>query len=197
MRRGIRGTATALLLIAIGAAWRPVGEPLTIATGSKLWFDGKSTIRDWSCKATAIEGTIDAPGAAVVADVLKGQKAVKGATLTFPTSKLDCENGTMNGHMLRALNATQHPTITFALTGYELAADSAVKGTLQGTLTINGVAKPITLQALFAPAGPGLRVTGSYGLTMTEWQVAPPKLMMGALKVNPLVTVTFDLQLNP
>jgi polyisoprenoid-binding protein YceI len=129
--------------------------------------------------------------------VLKGEKAVTAATLTFPTAKLDCENGTMNGHMLRALNAEKHPAITFALESYELAADSAVKGTLQGTLTINGVAKPIALAAEFAPAGQALRVTGSYALTMTEWQVVPPKLMMGTLKVNPLVTVNFDLQLNP
>lgn len=197
MRSGIRSTATALLLIAIGAAWRPAADPLTIAAGSKLWFDGKSTVRDWSCKATAIEGAIDAAGASAVADVLKGEKAVRAATLTFPTAKLDCANGTMNGHMLKALNATQHPAITFALTSYELAAATPVKGTLQGTLTINGVAKPITLPAEFAAAGPALRVTGSYALNMTEWQVAPPKLMMGALKVNPMVTVNFDLQLNP
>lgn len=197
MRRGIRGTATALLFIAIGAAWRPAGDPLTIGAGSKLWFDGKSTVRDWSCKATAIEGTVDAQGPEAVAAVLKGEKGVRAATLTFPTSKLDCENGTMNGHMLKALNATQHPTITFALTGYELATATPVKGTLQGTLTINGVAKAITLPAEFAAAGNALRVTGSYALTMTEWQVTPPKLMMGALKVNPLVTVNFDLQLNP
>ena len=197
MRRGIRGTATALLFIAVSAAWRPALDPLTVAAGSKLWFDGKSTVRDWSCKATAIDGLIDAEGPAAVAAVLKGEKAVKAVTLTFPTAKLDCENGTMNGHMMKALNATQHPTITFALTGYELSAATPVKGTLQGTLTINGVAKPITLPAEFAAAGSALRVTGSYPLTMTEWQVAPPRLMMGALKVNPLVTVNFDLQLNP
>jgi polyisoprenoid-binding protein YceI len=197
MHRGIRGTATALLLIAISVAWRPVTAPLTIGAGSKLWFDGKSTVRAFSCKATAIEGAIDAPTPTAVSEVLKGEKAVKAATLTFPTAKLDCENGTMNGHMLRALNAEKNPAITFELASYELAADSSVKGTLQGTLTINGVAKPITLAAEFAAAGQALRVTGSYALTMTEWQVTPPKLMMGALKVNPLVTVNFDLQLNP
>lgn len=197
MRRVIRGAATALLFIAVGAAWRPVTAPLTIGADSRLWFDGKSTVRAFSCKATAIEGAIDAPTPTAVAEVLKGEKAVKAATLTFPTAKLDCENGTMNGHMLRALNAEKHPAITFALASYELAADSSVKGTLQGTLTINGVAKPITLAAGFAPAGQALRVTGSYALTMTEWAVVPPKLMLGTLKVNPLVTVNFDLQLNP
>lgn len=197
MRSVIRGTATALLFIAVGAAWRPSSAPLTIATGSKLWFEGKSTVRDFSCKATAIEGAIDAPAPTAVTDVLKGEKAVTSATLTFPTAKLDCENRTMNGHMMRALNAEKHPAITFALTSYELAADSSVKGTLQGTLMINGVTKPITLAANFAAAGQALRVTGSYALTMTEWQVAPPKLMMGAMKVNPMVTVNFDLQLNP
>jgi hypothetical protein len=31
---------------------------------------------------------------------------------------------------------------------------------------------------------------------MTEWQVVPPKLMMGAMKVGPVIVVNFDLLLN-
>jgi polyisoprenoid-binding protein YceI len=129
--------------------------------------------------------------------VLKGQKAVKTVTLSFPTAKLDCANGTMNGHMMKALNATKHPNITFIMTGYELNAAAPVKGTLSGTLMINGVTKPITMPAEFVSGAAGaLRATGKYVLTMTEWQVEPPKLMMGAMKVNPVITVNFDLLLQ-
>ena len=202
MSSRIRGAVAALLALSVIGATRPTlrstADQLKLAGESKLWFDGKSTVRDWSCKATAIEAAIDASGATAVADVLKGQKAVTTATLTFPTEKLDCANGTMNGHMLKALNATKHPNITFALSSYELTAATPTKGTLQGTLTINGVAKAITLPAEFAAGTAGaLRVTGSYALKMTEWQVAPPKLMLGTLKVNEMITVNYDLQLQP
>lgn len=198
MRRQLRGVSAALLCLAIGGAWRPLGQALSITAESRLWFDGKSTVRDWSCKATAIEGAIQAEGATAVADVLGGRKAVRTATLTFPVSKLDCDNGTMNGHMRKALDATAHEAITFTLADYDLAAAAPTTGTLRGTLTIKGVTKPITLAASFeAAAGGVLRVTGSHALDMTEWEVAPPKLMLGTLKVREVVTVGFNLLLQP
>lgn len=197
MSRGIRGIASALLVLTVTAAWRPLADALTLKPESTLSFDGKSTVRDWSCKATQIDARIDAEADAV-AGVLAGRKAVKSVTLTFPTAKLDCANGTMNGHMMRALAGTQHPNIVFAMTGYELAAGAPVKGTLSGTLTIKGVTKPIAFPAEYAAApGGALRVTGKYALKMTEWTVEPPRLMMGALKVDPTITVNFDLQLQP
>ena len=198
MRRRIRGSATALLCLAIAAAFRPAGEPLKLRPESRLWFDGKSTVRDWSCKATAIESSIDASSTAAVSGVLNGQKLVSTATLTFPTAKLDCANGTMNGHMMKALAGEQNPAIVFTLTSYVLNAATPVTGTLQGTLLIHGVTKPITMPAEFtAGTGSALRVTGAYPLKMTDWQVPPPKLMLGTLKVNEMVTVHFDVQLQP
>lgn len=196
MRRSVRSVSAALLCLAIAGAWRPIGDPLKLAAESRVWFDGKSTVRDWSCKATQIDAVIDADAGAV-AGVLKGQKAVKTVTLTFPTAKLDCANGTMNGHMMKALNATKNPNITFVMSAYELNAAAPVKGTLSGTLLINGVSKPITMPAEFVSGAAGaLRATGTYVLTMTEWQVEPPKLMMGAMKVNPVINVHFDLLLQ-
>ncbi len=196
MRRSVRSVSAALLCLAIAGAWRPIGDPLKLAAESRVWFDGKSTVRDWSCKATQIDAVIDADAGAV-AGVLKGQKAVKTVTVTFPTAKLDCANGTMNGHMMKALNATKNPNITFIMSAYELNAAAPVKGTLSGTLLINGVTKPITMPAEFVSGTAGaLRATGTYVLTMTEWQVEPPKLMMGAMKVNPVINVHFDLLLQ-
>lgn len=198
MRSRIRGASAALLCLAIAGASRPIGGQLALKAESRLWFDGKSTLRDWSCKATAIEGTLEAPSATSVADVLAAKKAVRTATLNFPTAKLDCDNGTMNKHMRNALNAEAHKAITFTLTDYELTAASPVTGTLRGTLSINGVTQPITLAAQFAGEADGtLRVTGSHDLNMTEWAVEPPKLMLGTLKVRESVTVRFDLLLKP
>jgi polyisoprenoid-binding protein YceI len=196
MRRSVRGISAALLCLTVAGAWRPLGDPLKLAAESRVWFDGTSTVRNWSCRATQIDAVIDADADAV-ANVLKGQKAVKTVTLTFPTAKLDCANGTMNGHMMKALNGTANPNITFALSGYDLNAATLVKGTLTGALTINGVTKPISMPAEFSAAATGaLHVVGKYSLTMTEWQVVPPKLMMGAMKVGPVIVVNFDLLLD-
>ncbi len=191
LRLVFAATAVAML-----GAWRSVPEQLGLKAESRLWFDGGSTVRDWSCKAVQMQATIDAEADAAAA-VLEGRKAVRTVALTIPTAQLDCDNRTMNGHMLKALNAEQHGTIAFALTSYDVVRGTAVTGTLQGTLTINGQARPVVLPVTFAPAAGALRVTGSYPLTMTDWGVEPPKLMLGTLKVKPLVTVNFDLLLQP
>lgn len=195
MRRRMQGTLLAAAAVLALAAWRPPADPLTLKEGSRLWFDGTSTVRDWSCKAPRIDAAIDADANAPAA-VLNGQKAVKTVALSFPVAQLDCENRTMNGHMLKALNSDRHTSIRFTLTGYDLAKAAAVTGTLQGTLMINGQTRPITVTTQFASANGGLRVTGKYDLKMTDWGVEPPKLMMGTLKVGEVVTVNFDLLLQ-
>lgn len=195
MRNRISGTLLAAIAVAALTAWRPTLDPLTLKTGSRLWFDGTSTVRSWSCKAPRIDAVIDAEAGASAA-VLAGQKAVRTVMLTFPVAQLDCENRTMNGHMWKALNSDRHQTIRFTLTGYELATAGAVSGTLQGSLLLNGQTRAITVPVQFAAADGALRVTGSYPLDMTAWGIEPPKLMMGALKVGETVTVQFDLLLN-
>jgi acetolactate synthase-1/2/3 large subunit len=77
----------------------------------------------------------------------------------------------MNEHMWKALNAEQHAQIAFAMTGYELTAGTPMRGTLNGTLTLNGQAKPISFPVEFAAAGSALRVQGSYALKMSDWGV--------------------------
>jgi len=197
LRGVVLGGVALLIAAAWTPAWTPALAPLTLRPESRITFDGKSTVKDWSCQAATITASIDAdPGA--IAAVLQARKAVKTVTLTFPVEQLDCANGTMNGHMRKALNAEKHKAMVFTLSGYELIGAGPVAGTLNGTLQINGVTKPITLQAQFteAPNG-GLRMVGSYPLTMTAWQVVPPTLMLGTLKVDPVVTVRFDVQLQP
>ena len=198
MRITARQTRLALLAItvlALGAS-HPAVDQLAIKEGSRLWFEGTSTVRDWNCQASRLDAVIDAEAGAPAA-VLGGQKAVRTVTLTIPVAQLNCnDNRTMNGHMWKALNSERHPAIQFVLTNYDVARAAPSRGTLQGTLMINGTTRPVTLPVAFEGAEGALRVTGTYALKMTDWGVAPPKLMMGAMKVGETVTVRFDLLLQ-
>jgi polyisoprenoid-binding protein YceI len=198
-RRSIRNSlAAALALVAAGTliAARPLNEQLSLRAESKLWFDGTSTVRNWTCAAPRVDVAIDAEANAPTA-VLAGQKAVKSVQLTVPVAQLDCNgNGRMNEHMWKALNAERHAQIAFAMTGYDLAAGQPTRGTVNGTLTLNGQARPISFPVEFTASGTALRMQGSYALKMTDWGVAPPTLMLGALKVGETVTVRFDLVLQ-
>jgi polyisoprenoid-binding protein YceI len=199
-RSFLRIPALALVaMVAVLSAARPLNEQMTLGTGSKLWFDGTSTVRDWTCAAPQVDVVVDAAANATT-EVLGGRKAVRAVQLTVPVARLDCNgNRRMNEHMLKALHSEQHAQIAFALSSYELTAGAAgapASGTLTGTLTLNGQAKPISFPVEFAAAGAALRVQGSYALKMTDWGVAPPTLMLGALKVGEVVTVRFDLLLQ-
>jgi polyisoprenoid-binding protein YceI len=199
MRSRTALAALSLLGLAPAAiAWRSASEPLTLDPQSRLWIDGKSTVRKFSCKAGALAVEIDAAPNAIAA-VLGGAKAVKSVTVRVPADKMDCGNGTMNEHMWKALKAKDAPTIEFKVSGYDVAkGGQGVQGTLNGALTLGGQTLPISVEAQAAPAADGaLHVTGAYALKMTDFGLKPPSLMMGTMKVDPLVTVNFDLLLKP
>ncbi|WP_309672529.1 YceI family protein [Gemmatimonas sp.] len=185
--------ASAVLLLTAATA-SPV-ERMTLANGSRLWFDGTSTLRSWTCTADKIESKIDAESG--VADaVLDGRKVAGTLEVEFPVEKLECKNGTMNEHMRKALVATTYPKITFNLSGYDLTKGTPPGATVQGSLTMNGQSHPIAVPVQFVRADGALRVTGKVPVKMTEWGVKPPKLMMGTIKVGEVVTVRFDLLLQ-
>ena len=171
---------------------------LELGAESRLWIAGTSTVRPFECKAAIVDAVIGDTGPGTVDAVLKGQKAVRTVSLTVPSAKLDCGNGKMNDHMMKALKASEFPTITFKLSDYDLVkASSGMQANLKGELTIAGVTKTVTIDARGRElAGGALSVTGRHDVRMTEFGLKPPTLMMGALKVGDKVEVNFELVLN-
>lgn len=187
----------ALILAPATIAWAPTADTLTLQPESKLWVTGTSNVRDFECAATSL--TVDVtsvPGA--VALVASGEKGVTSVGVRVPAAQLDCRNGKMNSHMLKALKATENPQIAFDLASYELATLAAgVKVTLTGELTLGGVKKTITMIAKAAPIeGGALKVTGVHDVLLSDYGLKAPTLMLGTLKVSDLVQVHFDLLLK-
>ena len=177
-------------------AWTSALERLTLQPESRLWVDGTSTVRSFSCKATDVDATVEGTANAI-AQVTAGEKGVSAVRVRVETAKLECGNGTMNDHMRKAIKADANPVIDFQLDSYDVArAPDGVSGTLSGTLKLGGAQKPISIQAVGKSEQSGLRVTGSYPLKMTEYGLKPPTLMFGRIKVGETVTVKFDLLLK-
>ena len=63
----------------------------------------------------------------------------------------------------------------------------------KGELTINGRTKTVPIGMEFVRSTEGLRARGAYALKMSDYGIAPPKLMLGTIKVRDPVTVRFDL----
>lgn len=177
----------------VAAAPIPTDGTFTLGPGSRLWVDGTSTVRSFSCEATAFDAQIQ--GDTPVGGVLSGVKAITSVDITVPVKSLDCKNGKMNEHMLKALKANEHTEIAFALTSYELApVGETMRATLTGSLTMGGVEKPITIDAdVFTGEGGALKVTGAVDVNMKEFGLKPPSLMLGTMKVREVVNVKFEL----
>jgi polyisoprenoid-binding protein YceI len=67
-----------------------------------------------------------------------------------------------------------------------------------GKLTIAGTTRDIVLNATATVnADKSITVTGSYAFQMTDYDVTPPSIMFGTIKVGPPITVKFSLTLKP
>ena len=189
--------ALVMLLPALAAAPRRAAA-LDLQPESRLWVSGPSTVRSFQCQASAFDAKVESSGADAVAAVLAGEKAVSTIEVTVPAEKLDCRNGTMNEHMRKALKAKEFPTVVFRATSYDLARGTESVGvTLNGTLTLGGVEKPITVNAQAKPGTDGtLVVSGTREVRMTEFGLKPPSLMLGTMKVDEKITVGFEVVLK-
>lgn len=187
----------ALLIAPATIAWTTPADTLTLQPASKLWVTGSSNVRDFECTATALTvDVLSVPGA--VGLIAAGERGVTSVAVRIPAAQLDCRNGKMNSHMLKALKGGENPEIAFDLTSYELARVAAgVNVTLTGDLTLGGAKKTITLKANASPAdGDALKVTGTKDIALSEYGLKAPTLMMGTLKVSDVVQVHFDLLLK-
>jgi polyisoprenoid-binding protein YceI len=174
---------------AAGSAQMTLPKNLNLSKESKLWIEGTSTVKSFTCTATKVEVSVVAEPGAAPGDL------VESASLVVPVSSLDCRNGTMNGHMQKALKADKNPTISWKMTSYRVEGTNVV---MNGSLTIAGKENPIELRATgTADANGTIRMKGSTKLKMTEYGVKPPSLMLGSMKVGDPVTVGYDLVLNP
>ncbi len=187
-------TIIGLALAALGLA----GPARAQAPGGGLRLSGTSTVGDWTCQEPTIQPAPTSP--ATSAGHPPAGETASGMTLLFPVQDIDCGDALITDHLRQALKADQHPTITFALPSNQL--QKAVRGgsvpvTVDGTLTIAGRTQPVRTEVTVTPApGHGLRVQGEQSLRMSQFDVKPPRLLFGALKVRDLVRVAFDFVLR-
>lgn len=193
--------ALMMLIVTASSAAAPIttGRPLTLQPESRLWVEGTSTVRSFSCKAGTVQVSVETNSATPVNAAAAGEKVVESMRVEVPSRALDCDNGKMNGHMYKAIKADAHPAIIFTLSSYEFASNRSTPGAviLTGTLVLGGVEKPATVQAQVQETADGfLRVTGAHEIRLSEFGLKAPSLMLGTMKVGDVVQVKYDLLLK-
>jgi polyisoprenoid-binding protein YceI len=189
--------AIAILALTVPAA---TAQAQRVQPTIQLTVEGTSTVRSFKCTATKLTSVVELDPAGGGLALAELEKTVRGVEVRIPVAALDCGNGKMNDHMRKALKAESHPEITYVLTGHELVSQDGDRGTVRmtGKLTIAGTENPITMDVSATPAPDGsLRVEGAAEILMKQYNVEPPSLMLGTLKVHDKVVVRFDATVAP
>jgi hypothetical protein len=162
--------------------------------GVKLVIEGTSNVHDWDMKSD--KGVCSSLFDITSAGTLNG---VSYINFTVPAESLKSEHSGMDKNTYKALNTAKYNSISFTASSVSLKPNGATGYilTAKGRLTISGVSKEVILTANGTMnADKSISYTGSYKLKMTDYNVEPPSIMMGAIKTGEFVTVKFDLLLR-
>ena len=187
-------TVAATAMVALGTVPHAAGPASLTLTSARVSIEGTSNIHGYTASSTAVKIAavdVDAAGEDVLGRALE-PNAIRAFEVVIPTASLTSPKDDIDKNMHKALKAVEYPEIRFRLRALDVAA-----GTATGQLTIAGVEKDVTLNVQAKRQDAGLAVTGATTLMMTDYGVTPPKAMLGMLKTNPKVTITFELLLGP
>jgi polyisoprenoid-binding protein YceI len=166
---------------------------LTLHTGkagaaSKVGHD--LTIRVGSWEATS-EATASAVTAVRLVAQLSSLEVLRGEGGVKPLS--DKDKVALLGSARDTLKAEAHPEVVFTSPGFSLTPGET---TIQGDLTIAGVTRPITLEALVNQEADGFRFQVRGEVVQTDFNIKPYSGLLGALKVRDMVEVKADLTVH-
>ena len=193
--------ATGLYMAAAATvpAQEPGSSPLALGT-SRVSIAGTSNIHEYSASTTAIRVTRvrlanSLAGPALWDEIVK-PGALEAFEIAIPAATLSSPKEGLDKNMHKALKVNDHPDITFRLLRVEPRAGTAGALRAVGVLTIAGVPREVALEITTARKDVGLAVHGQLALLMTDFGITPPKAMLGMLKTDPKVTITFETVLT-
>lgn len=153
---------------------------------------GSSTLHEWESGVEKIEWK----GQLVQDD--KKNFSIQGIEVKIPVTSIKSQHGKlMDGKTYEAFNSEKNPYILFkprSLTQKLVNGEGLL--TIEGDLTMNGVANAIVLSIAVKNLPNGeMRFSGTRTLKMSDYKMKQPTAMMGTVKVGDEVTVKFDLTL--
>ncbi len=176
-------------LVLVTATRANAQAPMTL-TAASVTLEGTSNVHDFSASTKDVKLTkLSIAGGASAAAVLANPAVVDGFEIAIKSATLKSSKDGLDKNMHKALKAAEFPEIVFRLARLE-GQGGAFKAL--GVLKIAGVEKDVALDLKVVTAATTLTVTGQVALLMTDYGITPPKMMLGALKTSPKITVKFE-----
>jgi YceI-like protein len=210
MARVLRAAGVLLLVILASrgqSAASTEALSLVLAPGASLELDGDSSLHKYSAKAYGVEAGVVMDAARVARSpqpqdleaLIRGH-FVKTFQLTVPVDKLSSGEKGLDENMRKALKGGQYKQIRFQMDSYEVLAPpgggAAFTLEMHGRLSLAGVERKIDVSASGVKLRGNIQLSGSKDLLMTDFQIKPPTMMLGAIKTKDLITVKFNATLQ-
>lgn len=161
-------------------------------TSARVSLAGTSNIHDYTASTTTVRVTRLQIAAGHTGDLLTAiQKpgTLEAFEIAIPAASLHSTRDGLDKNMHKALKVKEYPDIVFRLARLE-PKGTALRAV--GTLRIAGQEKEIGLDLATTVKNGSLVVTGSVDLLMTDFGIPAPKAMMGMLRTDPKVTISFE-----
>ncbi len=156
-------------------------------------LNGTSNLHDWEMKA--IKGQSEA---LFTVDSKNKVTSLSKLSFTLPAKNLKSKHNQMDKNTYKALNTDKNPNIIFMLSSATITetGNNNYKLNCSGKLTIAGISKQTDLIATgkYNPSDKTFTVTGSKKMKMTDYNVAPPKALLGTITTGNDITISYQLK---
>ena len=173
---------------------------LAVRADSRLWIEGSSNLRDWSCEATSLQASIDLESRSPYtspAESIEFSPQLRHVQIRVPVAGLKCGQGQMDRIMYKSLRC-ELPTDcedisgNFDVSSASVDSDYSLRST--GTLRVGGRENPVRFGVNVERLANGtFRAQGEVPMLMTDYGIAPPTALFGVIRTGNYVVVRFDL----
>lgn len=190
--RMLAGTAAAVTVAVLAGALALANVPVAIDSAT-VTISGMSGLKAYTATTSAVRVTSGEVTATASDDfwttALKPE-GVGAFEVAIPSSSITSERPAITEALQQALKSAENPDITFRL----VKIDTPIAGVAQtkGVLKIAGVEHEVTFAMKVQERGMYLTVSGRTDIAMNDFGIDPPAVLVGLVKTNPKVTVSFE-----
>lgn len=185
---------TFFLLLLCMASLTKLGAQVQANGAVSTRIEGTSNIHDWEMKSDKGECT-----ATYTINPAGTLTALNSLLFNMKAETLKSGKSAMDKNTYKAIGTDKYPYISFNSTSATVKHNGGSSYTItsNGKLTIASVTRQVTLVAnCTLTADKSLKGTGSYKIKMTDYNVTPPSIMFGTIKVGNDLTIHYDFTLK-
>lgn len=159
-----------------------------MAPSPELKISGGSTLHDWDMTSNTAKGE--------GMFVLEGNqlKSIQNLSITMEAETLKSGTRGLDNNAYKALDTKKNKDVKFTL---KEITGSGSNYQAKGDFTIAGVTKPASFPVKVTQSGNKFTFEGSYDTKLTQFSVDPPTALLGTVKTDDEIKISFKTIFQP